>query len=52
MILAYVAIIVGLIGCVVPVIPGAPLAYLGIIIAHLTDIVHCNDSDYFERHMP
>lgn len=39
-ILAYVAIIAGVIGCVAPIIPGPPLAYLGLIIAHISDIVH------------
>ncbi len=28
--------IVGLIGCVLPVIPGPPISYIGIVIAHLT----------------
>lgn len=36
-------LIVGFIGCVLPVIPGLPLSYIGIIILHLTKAVQFSD---------
>ena len=44
-ILAYVAIILGVAGCIVPFIPGAPLAYLGIVLAQLTEQVHFSTAE-------
>lgn len=34
-----ICVVVGLIGCIVPVLPGAPLNYVGIILLHLTSVV-------------
>ncbi len=38
-IVAMVVIVVGIIGCLVPVIPGAPLSYVGLLILQATDKV-------------
>ncbi len=35
-IIAGIFLIIGFIGCVIPVLPGAPLSYIGILILHLT----------------
>ena len=39
-ILAFACIIVGIIGSVLPVLPGVPLSYGGILLMHFTDKVH------------
>ncbi|UCG29064.1 MAG: DUF456 domain-containing protein [Bacteroidales bacterium] len=36
LILAIVLIIIGLIGCVLPVIPGPPLSFIGLLLLHFT----------------
>ncbi|RLD64191.1 MAG: DUF456 domain-containing protein [Bacteroidetes bacterium] len=36
LVLAIIIMLVGLIGCIVPVLPGPPISYLGIIVLHLT----------------
>lgn len=38
-ILAGIFVIVGFVGSVLPVLPGAPLSYIGILLLHLTDKV-------------
>lgn len=38
-ILGFICLIVGLIGCVVPVLPGVPIAYAGLWFLHFTDKV-------------
>ena len=38
-ILGFICLIVGLIGCVVPVLPGVPIAYAGFWFLHFTDRV-------------
>lgn len=37
LVLAAIFLIVGFLGAVVPVLPGIPLSYLGIVLVHLTD---------------
>lgn len=44
-ILGSILLILGIIGCVVPVIPGVPLAYLGLLCAHWTERAHL---DWYE----
>lgn len=36
-IIGAVLMLVGLAGCIVPIIPGPPISYIGIILLHLTD---------------
>ena len=38
-ILGAICLLVGIIGCVAPVLPGVPLAYLGLLLLHWTDRV-------------
>lgn len=35
-----ILILIGLIGCIVPIIPGPPISYAGLILLHLTSAVH------------
>ena len=36
-ILGLICILVGLLGCVIPGLPGPPLSYVGILLLHITD---------------
>lgn len=36
-ILGFVCLLVGLLGCVIPVLPGPPLSYVGLLLLHFTD---------------
>lgn len=38
-VISFLLIIVGLLGCILPVLPGAPLAYAGLLLVHVTDKV-------------
>ena len=38
-VISAICMIVGLVGCLLPMIPGPPVAYLGLVILHLTDKV-------------
>lgn len=38
-IISFLLVIGGLLGCVLPVLPGPPLAYMGLLLAHVTDKV-------------
>lgn len=44
LILGVVLIILGLIGCLVPVLPGPPLSFLGILSLHFTKFGHISSS--------
>lgn len=37
---AFLLLVAGIAGCVLPLLPGPPLAYAGILLLHLTDKVH------------
>lgn len=39
LVLGLICVVIGFIGCILPVIPGIPLSYLGIILLHLTSKV-------------
>ena len=39
-VLAFLLLVAGIAGCVLPVLPGPPLAYAGMLLLHLTDKVH------------
>jgi uncharacterized protein YqgC (DUF456 family) len=39
-ILGALCLLVGIIGCIAPVLPGVPLAYLGLLLLHWTERVH------------
>ena len=38
-VLAFICLVLGLIGCVVPALPGVPLSYIGLLILHFTEKV-------------
>ncbi len=38
-VISFILIIVGLLGCILPVLPGPPLAYVGLLLVHITDKV-------------
>ena len=40
LILGIILMIIGIIGCLVPVLPGPPLSYLGLILLHVTRFGH------------
>ena len=40
MVFAFLLLVASIVGCVLPVLPGPPLAYTGILLLHLTDKVH------------
>ena len=40
MVLAFLLLVASIVGCVLPVLPGPPLAYAGILLLHLTDKIH------------
>jgi len=37
LIISILLIIIGLIGCIIPILPGPPISYVGIILLHLSD---------------
>lgn len=39
-IISFLLIIVGLFGCILPVLPGPPLAYVGLLLSHVTDKIN------------
>ncbi len=43
-ILAGILLLVGFAGCILPVIPGVPLSYIGILLLHFTDKVQFSTS--------
>ncbi|WP_108821970.1 DUF456 domain-containing protein [Dysgonomonas sp. Marseille-P4361] len=38
--LGFICILVGFAGCILPVLPGIPLSYLGIVLLHFTSVVN------------
>lgn len=42
--LGILCLIIGLAGCLLPVIPGTPIAYTGLLLLHFTDKVHFTTS--------
>ena len=40
MVLAIILMVGGIAGCVLPILPGAPLAYAGLRLLHFTDLAH------------
>ena len=38
-VLAFLLVVAGIAGCILPVLPGTPLAYIGLVLLHLTDKV-------------
>ena len=40
MVFAFLLLVASIVGCVLPVLPGPPLAYAGILLLHLTDKIH------------
>ena len=46
-VISFILIIVGLLGCVLPVLPGPPLAYVGLLLVHVTDKVEFSATQLF-----
>lgn len=46
-ILSFLCIVVGIIGCLVPILPGASLSYIGILLLHFTEKVHFSTFQLF-----
>jgi len=46
-VVSFILIIVGLLGCILPVLPGPPLAYVGLLLAHVTDKVEFSAMQLF-----
>ena len=44
MVLAVLLLVASIVGCVLPMLPGVPLAYAGMLLLHLTDKVHFTTS--------
>jgi len=44
LIVGIIIMIVGIIGCLVPVLPGPPISYIGLIMLHLTRFGHFSNS--------
>ena len=44
---AFLLLVAGIAGCVLPVLPGPPLAYAGMLLLHLTDKVHFTTPQLF-----
>ena len=40
LVLAFFMMLIGLIGCIVPGLPGTPIAYIGLLIAQATEKIH------------
>ena len=40
MVFAFLLLVASIVGCVLPVLPGPPLAYAGILLLHFTDKIH------------
>ena len=40
MVLAIILMVGGIAGCVLPILPGAPLAYAGLLLLHFTGLAH------------
>ena len=43
-IIAFLLIVLGIIGCIVPMLPGPPLSYAGIILFHFTEHVQFSNT--------
>lgn len=43
-VIAFLLIVLGIIGCIVPMLPGIPLSYAGIVLLHITDKVQFSNS--------
>ena len=41
LVLAIIMMIVGIAGCLLPVLPGPPLTYLGLVVLHFTRFATC-----------
>ena len=39
-VLSFLCIVIGIIGCLVPILPGASFAYIGLLLLHFTEKVH------------
>ena len=44
-VLALLLMVCGIAGCILPVLPGAPLAYAGLLLLHFTELAHFSTSE-------
>lgn len=44
-ILGGILILIGLVGCILPIIPGPPLGFIGLLLLHFTEGVHFDSND-------
>ena len=45
LVLAIILMVGGIAGCVLPILPGAPLAYAGLLLLHFTGLAHFSTAE-------
>lgn len=47
MIMSFLLMIIGLLGCILPALPGPPISYVGFLVLHFTDDVQFSNTEIF-----